>query len=203
MCKIFFLLFVKWKKLEFSTSKGVLINVDFLFWKSHFSFLFQQKQPCLFMSSHSLFLCFSNNLWLSAPETTIKYYRTPTYIHQITEMFQPERTSPSPRKQSNLLTELPFITFPPTFQMPFYDSKFIPRPSVQFLHPPSPPPRLKLALPSLYDMTVWLICYYHQGTFKGNLLLNPVPIPWGAGARSFYSITVIAPLLKEAFQQCL
>lgn len=106
------------KKLEFSTSKAALIQGDFS--ENHiFLFFPQRKQPCLFMSSHSLFRCFSNNLWLSAPKTTIRYNRTPTYIHRITEMFQPERTPPSPRKQSRLLTELLSKTFPPTFQWRF------------------------------------------------------------------------------------
>lgn len=69
---------------------------------------------------------------------------------------------------------------------------------MQFSHPPE---GLKLALASVYDMTVGLICYYHQGTFNSNLLLNPSAMPRGAAAWSFYSITSNLPLLNDTFQQ--
>lgn len=144
MCANYFFCYL-WseKKREFSTSKGVLMKIDFFSENHIFLFCSNGNNLAFFTSSHSLFLCSSSNLWLSAPETTIKYGRTPTYIHQIAEMFQPERTSPSPRKQSNLLTGLPFKTFPPTFQNGVLWFKVHAEAiGAVFtrLHPPTPPP---------------------------------------------------------------
>lgn len=96
-------------------------------------------------------------------------------------------------KQSNLLTKLLFKHFHQLSNVVLWFKGHFKATAAVFLTSP----RLKLALPSLHDMTVWLIRYYHQATFNSNLLLNPAPIPWGAEAWSFYSITVIVPLLNN------